>query len=173
MKERREKRARRLLISKRIATFIFLYIILFVFFLTYNITMKTFSKYASADSKDAEASIAKWEVSLDTENSNNTFNTISGDTVQYILKIISESEIASCYTVVLSDLPSEIQVSIDGGIFQTPTNNMITYTNLGEFDLDDEETEHTHTLAFLIPLDSNIIDINEINIDVQVSQKVI
>ena len=57
-------------------------------------------------------------------------------------------------------------MKIDDATYQTPTNNKITFDNIGSFNANDENNEHTHTLTFNAPLDSNIVGESNINIDV-------
>ena len=61
-------------------------------------------------------------------------------------------------------------VSLDGGTYQTPVNNEITFTNVGIFNVTDEIREKENILYFKAPIDSDIPNTNEIDIDVKLVQ---
>ena len=170
MRTRQIKRARRVAIMKKLNTFFLIYL---VFFTTY-FSMITLSKYTGKVTGNGAIAAAKWEVSLDTTGANSTLNLVSGNTTQnYILKVTSTSEVAANYSVILSDLPAEIEVAIDGGTYKKPTNNKITFNNVGSFNANDSNTEHSHTLTFNAPLDSDIPSVNSVKLDVKIVQKTI
>lgn len=148
------------------------YIIICLVIFAIYITITTFSRYRGGYVKSGNISIAKWQLDLDTsDNESDTLNIVSGNTAKnYILKIISTSEIAVNYSVIVSNLPNEIEVKIDDGNYQTPINNKITFNNIGRFNANDTITEQIHTLYFSAPLDSNIPTTNDIFVDVKFTQ---
>ena len=96
---------------------------------------------------------------------------VVGNTTQsYILKVTSTSEVKAIYSIALSNLPNEVQVKLDNGTYQTPTSNVITFNNVGYINANAETRTITHTLTFNVPIDSNTISANEINIDVTFNQ---
>ena len=156
------------LLKKKFQVFLSIY---FIFFTSYFVVI-TLSKYLNKITGQGTASIAKWEVSTDTtDNESNTLNLTIGNTTQnYILKVTSTSETKAIYSIVLSNLSNEVQVKLDNGTYQTPTNNIITFSNVGYINANAETRTITHTLTFNVPIDSNIINANEINIDVTFNQ---
>ena len=168
MKAKHAKITKKEATIKKLVTFFFIY---FIFFTTY-FSMITLSKYAGTSAGNGLATTAKWNVSIDTSDSSDTLNIVSGNITQsYKLKISSTSEVAANYSLILSGLPDNIEVSIDGGSYQKPVNNQIIFSNMGLFNANDSNTEHTHTLTFNAPLDADIPSVNEINIDVDFVQK--
>ncbi len=171
MKERRARRAKRVAIIRKVHRFFLLY---FIFFTLY-FSMMTLAKYTSSSTGTGTASIAIWDVSVDTsDNENNTLNMVIGNTTQsYVLKITSTSETMASYSINLSNLPNEIKVKLDDDDYQIPNNNSITYENVGYINANEDEDSRTitHTLTFQAPIDSNIIDSNEIDIDVIFKQE--
>ncbi len=131
----------------------------------------TFSRYYSSGAFDSSLGVAKWRVSVDNTLSNSNLNLVCGNNTQsYTFSVASESEVSAKYHVILSDLPNEIEVSLDGGTFQTPTNHSLTYENVGVFNVQDAQTEHEHTLTFRAPLSSTMPSVNQINMEVKFSQ---
>lgn len=173
MKNRKQKRKIRVTIMKRLSIFFSIYIILFIVQLSIlKLNGITFSRYNSQNNKNTSMDIAKWDVSLNTISSSDTLNILAGDEVPqtYTLKIKSESEVSTKYTIILSNLPNGIEVSIDNEGYQTPQNNVITFDDVGIFNINETNTEHEHILKFKSLLDSSTTNISEINVDVQFSQ---
>ena len=168
MIDRRKRRTIRVTKARRIILFFSIYIILF----TANFSMMAFSRYNINQSGNASIGIAKWDVSVNNVSPNNFLNIVSGDTPQsYKIKVKSQSEVSTTYTIILSDVPSELEVSLDGREYKKPNaNNKITYSDIGSFDINDDTTECEHTLSFKAPIDSDIPNINEISIDIKFSQ---
>ena len=157
-------------LKKNISTFLFIYLI----FIASYFSILTFSKYIGKSTGNGTTTIAKWEVSLDTsDNTSDTLNIVNGNTIQnYILKIISTSDVKAQYSIVLSNLPNQLEVKLDNGNYQIPTNNTITFTNVGYINANAQNRTATHTLTFNVPLNANTIEASEINIDVIFNQAI-
>ena len=161
--------------KKKLTTFLLIYLILF----TSYFSLITLSKYVGTTSGSGTTTIAKWEVSTDTtDNLSNTVDVIIGNTTQsYTLKITSTSDVKAMYSIVLSNVPSDVQVKLENSstypTYQTPTNNnTITFSNVGYINANANSNDRTitHTLTFNVPIDSNTISARGINIDVIFNQ---
>ena len=159
------------ILNKKIAIFLLLYFIVFTFYFS----IITFSRYIGViGNNKTTASIAKWDVSLDTsDNKSNTLELVNGNTSNsYILKLTSQSETIATYSIVLTNLPQNIRIGIDN---ETPIepdeNNSITFQDVGYINANAETKTVEHTLTFYSPIDSGITGLNEINIDVTFVQK--
>ena len=141
--------------------------ILFLSFI-FLIIMRVYAKYNSDSNGNSIAKVARWEMSVDTnDNLNDNLNIVSGNTTQdYKLKIISTSEVTAKYSIVLSDIPDNIQVSLDNSNAVTPVNNKITFSDVGAINSDSQNKIIDHTLTFSSPLVSNFIFDDEIYVDV-------
>ena len=146
--------------------------------------MTTFSssfllaKYVSSVSGTSNPkNVAKWTVNyLDNENISKSLNLVAGDDdtfsetyipPTYIIKLTSTSEVSANYQIVLTNVPSAMQVKIDTKTYQTPINNTITFEDEDyQINVNDNEKIKTHTLTFKVPLDSTISSVNNIDIDV-------
>ena len=134
------------------------------------------SKYVSAINGVASTDVGKFDVSIITsDNASDTLSMLSGTTeATYIVKVTSNSEVATSYEIILSNVPDGLQVSLDNGLYQTPVNSTITFAgnNCSNciFSSNSLTTEHTHTLKFFDPLSSSNAGVNSINIDVEFTQ---
>ena len=174
MKERRAKRAKRVAIMKRLYKYFLWY---FIFFTAY-FSMMTLSKYIGTVTGTGTTTIAKWEVAVDdTDNASNTLDVVIGNATQsYILKITSTSDVKAMYSIVLSNLPSNVEVKLENSStypnYQTPTNNTITFSNVGYINANANSNDRTitHTLTFNVPINTVTINASEIDIDVIFNQ---
>lgn len=130
------------------------------------------ARYSSLVSGTNSGSVAKWQVSYDTsDNASDTINLISGNgTSSYIIKVTSVSEVAANYSIILSNVPSEMEVKIDNGVYETPINNRIEFNNAGSFSGNNMNATFTHTLTFNAPLESNIASTTNIGVNIEFSQ---
>lgn len=131
------------------------------------------ARYTSSVNGNDYARVAKWDVTYDTsDNGSDTINLISGNqTGEYIIKVTSSSEVAVNYSIVLSNLPDEIEVKVDNGTYRTPINNIIEFNNAGSFSGNNINTTYTHTLTFNAPLDSNIVSTANVGIAIKFDQQ--
>ena len=117
--------------------------------------------------------VACWNVNADiSNNDNDSLSLVSGNgTAEYRIIITSESEVAANYSIVLSNVPNDLEVKLDNDEdFRVITNNTITIDNAGSFTANDSEIEHIHTLKFSYPINSNNIGSKSIKIDVIINQ---
>ncbi len=133
------------------------------------------------DGTSRPVSIAKWNVSRiykdydDTVSTGNgTVSLVAGNDVVadiYKLEITSTSEVTANYAVVLSNLPSNIQVKIDNGEFVSPVNNSITFESSDyRINYDASSRTRTHTLTFYMPIDLDFDATTAANINLRFTQ---
>ena len=132
----------------------------------------TFSKYTGIIGRSGSTTVAKWDVSIDTaDNSSDTIDVVSDAvTGSYIVKVINKSEVSSTYSISLSNVPADLEVSLDGGTYQTPINNVVTFNNAGTFVANDAVDTHTHVLTFNDPASSSNDGLYNISINVNLVQ---
>ena len=158
-------------LKKKFVFFFSLYFIL----LTSYFTVHTFSKYLDVIQKQGTVNVAKWNVSIDGET-NSSLDIISGnlqdnlEQQSYILTVTSTSEIASDYSILITNVPEGIEVKINDDIIEE-NNNEILIENVGSFNANDVNSTHNHILTFIDPTSAQEISNQEISIDVIFTQK--
>ena len=168
MKARHALNERKMQLKRKIIMLFLIYLAIF----TAYFSMSTLSKYTGISSGNGNADIAKWDVSIDTTGSTNPINLVAGNGEQnYNLKVTSNSEVGVKYSIFLSNVPSGIQVFLDGVSYSLQSGNKIICTDIGSFNAEDSNNEHNHTLTFKALLDSNVPNTNQIDIDVVFTQK--
>lgn len=136
------------------------------------------AKYYSSVSGSSGASVAKFDVSIDTsDNVSDSLSFVSGaNTADYIVKVTSTSEVATDYSIVLSGVPDGLEVMLDdSGTYVTPINNEIVFSGNDcvncSFSVNDLHSVHTHILIFNDPINTNNGGISQITISVNIDQK--
>ena len=148
-------------------TIIFLILTMAIFSSTYLL-----AKYTSSFDGSDNAKVAKWNVSYNTNNlSGDVLNLISGDgPTSYTISVTSTSEVSAKYSIILSNVPSKLEVKLDNGTYTTPTNNRVEFSNAGSFVGTDINRTFTHTLTFNAPLEADIVNTSTIGIDIDFDQ---
>lgn len=128
------------------------------------------SKYQSGAVGNQAASVAKWDVSVTPVSANNTIDVIAGNNaVNYSIRVTNNSQVSCNYTIKISNVPDGLKVSLDDGTEQLPTNNIVTFENVGSFIIGNATQERTHKLSFGADSNTNAFD-DDIYIDVIFTQ---
>lgn len=150
--------------KKKFVKFLFIY---FTFFTSY-FTMRTLSRYISVVKKDGSEVIAKWDIDVTADSE--SINLVSGNgSKSYNLTVTSDSETKVLYSIILTNVPNDIFVSIDGKSNTSPSNNKVIFDNL-YINANDSNKTRQHTLTFTAPINSSVINNNDIKIDVIFTQ---
>ena len=156
---RKHKRALR----KKITNFLIIYFLIF----TLNFTSNTFSKYIGRIEGNGKMDVAKWDVAVDNELSTKSISLVSGNkTQEYSFEVRSNSETAAKYDVILTNVPDDVKVSIDGHDLKRPTNNEVKYINVGAFKANDTVRTKTHVLKFITTINTEIQSNTNIGLNV-------
>lgn len=154
---RKQKRALR----RKIIDFLIIYFLVF----TLNFTTNTFSKYIGRIEGNGRMDVAKWDVDVDNEISTKSISLVSGNTTQeYTFDVISNSEIAAKYDIILTNVPNDVKVSLDGGTKKTPNNNRVEFSDAGLFEANDSNNTNTHILNFETTIDTEVQENTNINL---------
>lgn len=157
----------KLKLKKKFVVFLCLYGLFFILYFS----VVSFAKYTSSVNKSGSIGVAKWDVSVAGSDSQTLPQITIGDasTYQtYNLTVTSLSEVGLTYSLVLSNVPDDVVITI-GGVNYTPTNGNITVPNLGSIDAGDT-TNKVHAMTFSVPIDSDQITSETMDIDVVFTQ---
>ena len=148
--------------KKRISLFILVYFV----FLTAYLSVSTLSKYVGSVEGDGTVQIAKWDVSARSD-SNDVMNIISGGTTEsYNIIVKSTSDVGCTYSVVVTNIPNNVTLSLDGHNPDTHVGDEAIFNNVGRFDAGSNGTEVKHVLKVSANIDATQVTENEISIDV-------
>ncbi len=139
--------------------------------------MKTFGLLRSSGSATGSLPTAKWVVTRNQSASTDSIEVIPGQSTDtYTLTVTSASEVDVKYTVIVSNLPAGVEVQLDDGTFQTPSNGTIRLTKsggvTGTINYNDSVKTKTHILTFRATSGAQTISNQEIDIDVEFKQTV-
>ncbi|MBR3198476.1 MAG: hypothetical protein IKG27_00515 [Bacilli bacterium] len=153
---------------KRIITLLFIPIfVLFIFF-----AAKSFAIFKSRGQGEDTTPAASWSVSRNQSLITDSIDLVPGTvTDDYTLTVTSYSEVDITYAVIISNLPSDVRVTLEGVTYE-PTNNTIRVDNVGTINYSDQDKTKNHTLTFSAISGAQTVSAQEINIDVEFKQKV-
>ena len=139
--------------------------------------LKTFGLLRSSGSATGSLLTAEWSVSRSQSASTDSIELIPNTTTDtYDLTVTSSSEVDVKYTVIVSNLPAGVEVQLDDGTCQVPSNGTIRLTKSGGvtgiINYNDDPKTKTHTLTFRATSSAQAISDQEIDIDVEFKQTV-
>ena len=150
-----------------------------IIFLLICLTLTSFAlvngskaKFSATGNTVSSVSTAKWDVSVTPVTQSNILNLIAGDTsMDYIVRITSNSEVSADYSIVVSNVPSDVDVVLDDTTTGTRQGNTVTFQDVGAINVGDQVSYREHKLTFSTTINSNAVTNNNINIQVMFSQK--
>ena len=130
--------------------------------------------YRNNTSGTGSLSTSAWDVSLNQTGISDSVTAIKGSTNgTYTLKIVSESEVDTLYSIKVSGIPNDVDVSLNGynnGSFQTPVNGETIFSNAGVISYTGQREEVTRTLTFRANNGATLVNNQTINISVDFVQ---
>ena len=149
-------------------------LLLAVFFVTVSYSINTFALFRKSKSATGSLDAATWSVTRSQSQSGDSIDITPGSTTDdYILTVQSSSEVDVVYSIIISNLPSGVEVDLDNsGTYLTPTSGTITINNAGSINYNDSVKIKTHTLTFRATSGATIVSDQTINIDVQFKQDI-
>lgn len=151
--------------------FVLFYLMFFAFF-TCSYVVLSFAKYSYTRNDTKTMNVAKFDVSYVQIESSDTINIIADNSLfNYRFKVKNSSEVGIKYSLVVSNIPEGVKVSLDNGTLQTPSNGVVIFENASSIDYVDGGAYRDHTLSFSsIPEVDDSIS-NLVNLNILVSQK--
>ena len=134
----------------------------------------TFAIYRKASSGSGSLDTSTWSISRSTSQQGDSIDVIAGTNEDtYDLTVTSGSEVDVTYTIILSNLPDDIQVKLDNGSYNTPDSVTHKITILGgTINYNDSVKTKTHTLTFRALSGATPVTAQSINIDVEFKQTI-
>ncbi len=134
----------------------------------------TYSLLREESSSDSSIASAEWIVTLEQDGVNNNVTVVPENaTGTFTLNVKSLSMVDVTYDIVISNLPTGVDVSIDGINYPPVSLGTVTFTNAGTILATSQNKINTHTLTFR-GTDGSLYVNNSIsrvvNVDVYVQQ---
>ncbi|MBR3660771.1 MAG: hypothetical protein IKN63_02590 [Bacilli bacterium] len=109
----------------------------------------TYAIFRELADSDGELVSAEWAVTLEQTGISNNVTVVPGiSTGTFTLNVKSLSKVDVVYDIVITDLPAEVDVSIDGVNYPTVSNGSVTFTNAGTILASSQNKINSHTLTF-------------------------
>ena len=149
----------------------FIFITLFVLMISSYFIVGSLGKYKSNVIASGSTPIAKWEVLYVSENYKEINLTSGGESINYLLDIISNSDVAANYSVIISNLPDSVKISFDNSEYVSPINGVIEFNDCGSINVNEKGVLKRHTLSFKAIRNLEEVNNKRIEIDVNFVQK--
>ena len=115
-------------------------------------------------------SAASWDVSLNQTGINSNLEVEPNSTISYTLNVVSNSEVNTKYSIIISNIPSGVVVKLDEEEnFRIPNNGTVVIDNAGII-LYSAVHQNTHTLTFKANAGAPAVNNQEIDINVVFEQ---
>ena len=112
-------------------------------------------------------STAAWSVDVSTNSSNVMQLFPNSGTASYNLTVESDSGVNTIYSIIVSNLPSGVQVKLDNGNFE-PYSSTVTFSNVGTILYGGNPV--THTLTFKANTGATIVSNQQVGVNVEFKQ---
>ncbi len=147
-------------------------IVIIVAILSLFIIPATWALYRTSINANSTLALATWNVSLVQTGVNDHLTIVpNGATATYAVNVKSLSEVNVKYDIVISNLPTGVEVKFgDEQNYRQASNGTITISNAGTILYTDETKTKTHTLTFRAVNGATIINNQEVDIDVVIQQ---
>ncbi len=120
---------------------------------------------------DGTLASAIWDVTLVQNGIDNDLTIVPGTSdATYTLNVKSLSEVDVKYSITLSNLPTGIEVSIDGVTFPPVSNGTVTFTNAGTILYSVGGSTNTHTLTFRGTNEAALVNNQAVTVNVVAEQ---
>ena len=148
-------------------------VVMIICLLSILILPSSFSLLRESAVVDGTVPLAEWNVSLEQTGVNNSLSIVpNGTTANYMLNVKSLSEVDVTYAIMISNLPSGVEVEIDDDGVSRPqdSNNTITIQNAGTVLYGGTGTTKTHKLTFKAVTGATVVNNQLVHIDVLARQ---
>ena len=131
-------------LNKNLLVAILLFLLTALFFVP-----PTYAIFKEVTESNGDLITAEWDVTLEQGNVNNNVHVVPEiATGTYTLNVKSLSKVDVVYDIVISNLPEEIDVSIDGVNFPPVNSGSVTFINAGTILSNSQNKINSHTLTF-------------------------
>lgn len=146
--------------------------IILVYLLSVFSVPSSLGLYKRSTSSSNTIEPAAWSVSLNQTGVSGNMQLTAGDTTgsSYTLRVVSNSEVDTVYDIIVSNIPSGVQVKLDNGTYQQPQSNTVTFTSAGTILYGAQSNENTHTLTFKADSGATLVNNQTVTINVDFKQ---
>ncbi len=149
-------------------------LILFIILISVFCAVQTFAIFRKSASGTGSIDTATWSVTRSVSSAGDSIDITPGTTTDnYLLTVQSSSEVDVVYSIIISNLPSEVEVDLDNsGNYRTSSNGTIIISPAGTINYNDAVKVKNHTLTFRATSSALPISDQEIDIDVEFKQDI-
>ena len=149
-------------------------LILCIILISVFCAVQTFAIFRKNASGAGSIDTATWSVTRSVSGTGDSIDITAGSTTDnYILTVQSNPEVDVIYSIIISNLPAEVEVDLDNsGNYRQSSNGTIIISPAGTINYNDATKVKNHTLTFRATNSATPIENHEIDIDVEFKQDV-
>ncbi len=151
---------------------VIIYISTIIFTLLLLYASNSYALFKRKLNSTGRLNLASWNVHLNQTNSNNSLTIIEGvQTGTYTLSVTNDSQVDIRYSVIISNVPTGVEVSINNGTtFEPEQDHVVSFADVGTILFSDSDRTNEHTLIFRATSTSSPVTAQTVNIDVIAKQ---
>ena len=140
--------------------------------MVFAIVATTFAIFRKSGSGTGSIRAATWSISRSQSASGDSLEVIPElSTDVYNLTVTSTSEVDVVYTIIISNLPTGVEVALDNGTYQPSSNGTVRISNAQTvINYNDAVKTKNHTLTFRATSSAQVVSDQEIDVDVEFKQ---
>ena len=146
-----------------------LIIVILVSVLSFFVIRASYALYRNVVNPNGNIATATWNVTLNQDDEEKNLSIVAGDensTASYNVNVTSTSEVDIIYSIVVDNIPDGVEVKLDDGEYQTPSDNQIVFSDVSTINYTSENKTKTHVLTF--KAESNTEEVLDEEIDITV-----
>lgn len=119
--------------------------------------------------------LATWDVSLNQANVNDHLSIIPSpneSVASYTVNVTNVSEVSITYVISISNLPTGVSVSLDGGEYVSENNQKVVFDEISPIAYNASNKNRSHILSFKASSSATYVNNAEVNINVVAKQQV-
>lgn len=127
--------------------------------------------YKNTSTSSETINTADWQVALNqTGISDAVAVTAGGNGTTWTLRVSSNSEVDTIYTIIVRNVPNDVQVKLGDGPFKNPDNNVVTFPDAGTILYTDNPKQKEHIITFKASNSAALVNNQPVTIDVDFRQ---
>lgn len=112
---------------------------------------------------------SSWNVSVNSNSSSSMQLIPNSGTASYNIVVTSSSEVDTDYSIIVSNIPSGVQVKLDENDYE-PYSSTVTFSNVGTILYGAQNNYETHVLTFKANAGATLVNNQQVSVDVEFKQ---
>ncbi len=144
-------------------------IIILIFLLSVIVIPSSLGIFKNSASITSPITASSWNVSVNSSSNSSMQLVPNSGTASYDIVVTSSSEVDTDYSIIVSNIPSGVQVKLDNNEYE-PYSSTVTFSNVGTILYGDQYNYKTHILTFKANTGATLVNNQQVSVDVEFKQ---